>query len=39
MVFLLHVGRLTLDISRFVSRNRILREADLRKQTFFAEIF
>jgi len=27
MVFLLHVGRLTLALSRFVSRNRILCEA------------
>jgi len=29
MVFLLHVGRLTLAISRFASRNRILCEAAL----------
>jgi len=28
-VFLLHVGRLTLAISRFASRNRILCEAAL----------
>ena len=32
MVFLLHVGRLPLTISRIVSRNRILCEAALSRR-------
>jgi len=39
MVFLLHVGRLTLAISRFASRNRILCEAALRHLQLFVVAF
>ena len=38
MVFLLHVGRLTLAISRFVRRNRILCEAAFSPKAKFTEL-